>query len=243
LNLETWLTRGGFPPSILASNDKQSYRWRQDFISTFLERDLLQFAGFTPSTMHRLWQMLAHSNGQPLNYSKIGESLGTSHTTVRTYTDLLEGTFMVRQLEPYRENTKKRLAKTPKVYLTDTGITTALLQLRNFDQASGHPVFGSLWETAVLIHITELFPDLSITYYRDNNGNEVDLILSDGHRRLAVECKASLSPSLSRSNHNALNAIKPDRSFVAAPVEEGYPLTRDINVVSLEELGREIETG
>lgn len=141
---EQYLSRGGFPKSVLV-NDEASVEWRNDFITTFLERDLLQFAGFTPVTMRRLWTMLAHTNGQTVNASLLGSSLGISHTTVRTYIDVLEGTFMVRLLAPAQTNTGKRLVKSPKVYMTDTGITTALLRLRNFEQAAGHPVFGSLW--------------------------------------------------------------------------------------------------
>jgi predicted AAA+ superfamily ATPase len=151
--LEDYLSRGGFPRSLLAENDEASYEWRRDFIMTFLERDLLQFAGFTPATMRRLWQMLAHSNGQTVNYSSLGNSLGVSHTTIRNYIDLLEGAFMVRQVLPYFENTKKRIVKSPKVYITDTGLINALLGLKDFIQVAGHPGFGSLWETTVLVNL------------------------------------------------------------------------------------------
>ncbi|MBV6654710.1 MAG: ATP-binding protein, partial [Mameliella sp.] len=166
VKLEAYLSRGGFPLSLLAPKDEVSYDWRQDFISTFLERDLLQFAGFTPRTMRRLWQMLAHTNGQTVNLSKLGSSLGVSNTTVRKYIDLLEGTFMLIQLPPYEQNTKKRLVKSPKVYISDSGITTALLQLKSFEQAAGHPAFGSLWETTVLANLKGHFPNLDISFYR-----------------------------------------------------------------------------
>ena len=239
-SLEAYLARGGFPPSLLAPDDGISYEWRQDFVSTFLERDLLQFAGFTPQTMRRLWQMLAHTNGQTVNYSKLGGSLGVSHTTVRNYIDLLEGTFMLIQLQPYSRNTKKRLVKSPKVYLSDTGITTALLHLRNFEQAAGHPVFGSLWEAAVLANLQGHFPRLEYSFYRTSHGAEIDLLVSNGHTQVAIECKATVSPKLSSGNHTALKDIRPQACFVAAPVSTGYPMTEGIDVASLPELIQQV---
>jgi len=234
--LEQYISRGGFPVSLLSSNDTDSYEWRLDFISTFLERDLLQFAGFTPVTMRRLWQMLAHSNGQILNLSRFGESLGISHTTVRHYVDLLEHTFMVRQLGPWEGNTKKRLVKSPKVYLTDSGIASALLQLNGFDQVTGHPVFGSLWESVVLMQLTAHFQHVKFSYYRTNHGHEIDLVLSFQDKTFAIECKATVAPSLTKGAHNAAEDIDPDHFFVAAPVTSGYPMTNGIDVVSLDEL-------
>jgi predicted AAA+ superfamily ATPase len=234
--IEQYLARGGFPRSILAPSDEQSFVWREDFISTFLERDLLQFDGFTPVTMQRLWQMLAHSNGQTVNYSKLGESLGKSHTTVRRYIDLLEGAFMLEQIKPYTGNTKKRLIKSPKVYITDTGLTTALLGLKNFEQAAGHPVFGSLWELAVLANIKGHFPKLDVSFYRTNHGSEIDFVLSDAEKTIAVECKASVSPSLSRGSYNAIEDISPQKTYIVSPVDRGYPMKPGIDVVSLREL-------
>jgi predicted AAA+ superfamily ATPase len=235
-SLETYLARGGFPPALLAQDDEVSYEWRQDFVSTFLERDLLQFAGFTPQTMRRLWQMLAHTNGQTVNYSKLGSSLGVSHTTIRNYIDLLEGTFMLIQLAPFSGNTKKRLVKSPKVYLSDTGIATALLNLKNFEQAAGHPAFGSLWETTVLANLYGHFPRLDYAFYRTNYGAEIDLVVSDGDINIAVECKATAAPALSSGNHAALKDINPKAGFVVAPVSTGYPVKEGIEVVSLPEL-------
>jgi uncharacterized protein len=235
-SIEEYLNRGGFPRSILALDDDASYEWRSDFISTFLERDLLQFSGFSPQTMRRLWQMLAHSNGQTLNLTSIGESLGVSHTTVRNYVDLLEGTFMVIQLPPWRGNTKKRLVKTPKVYLSDSGITAALLQLRNFEQITGHQVFGSLWETVVLMNLKAHIPEAEFSFYRTSHGNEIDIILKIANRTLAIECKATLSPSLSSSFYKASEDVNPDRVLVVSPVDKGYPMKKGIDVVSIKEL-------
>lgn len=233
--LEDYLSKGGFPRSIMA-NDRISFDWRESFITTFLERDLLQFAGFSPVSMRRLWQMLAHSNGQTANYSALGSSLGISHTSVKKYIDLLEGTFMVRQLRPYEGNTRKRLVKSPKVYITDTGITTSLLHLRSFEEAAGHPVFGSLWESVVIENIAGHFPRIELSFYRTNHGNEIDLIAGDGSSRVAIECKSTLSPSLSRGNYSALDDISPVKTLVAIPASTGYSYKENIDVVSLSRL-------
>lgn len=240
-SLESYMIKGGFPPSIL-SDDLVSFTWRENFITTFLERDLLQFAGFNSISMYRLWQMLAHSNGQTVNYSAFGNSLGLSHTSVRKYIDVLEGTFMVRQLRPYEGNTKKRLVKSPKVYITDNGITTALLRLRSFEASAGHPVFGSLWETVVIENITGHFPSLTLSHYRSSHGHEIDLVISDGHAQIAIECKSTQAPKLSRGNYAAIEDIDPIRTFVVIPAEKGYALKEKIEVVALSELLQWIPT-
>jgi hypothetical protein len=237
--LEDYMVKGGFPRSILAK-ERVSMEWRESFISTFLERDLLQFAGFNSVSMRRLWQMLAHSNGQTANFSALGSSLGFSHTSIRTYIDLLEGTFMVRQLKPYEGNTKKRLVKSPKVYITDSGLTTALLNLRSFEEAAGHPVFGSLWESVVIENVKGHYSSLKLSFYRSSHGNEIDLVITDGTNEIAVECKSTLSPSLRRGNHSAIEDINPLKTFVVIPAKEGYPLRENIDVVSLPELIKQI---
>lgn len=237
--LENYMIKGGFPRSIL-TDGTVSIQWRESFISTFLERDLLQFAGFNSVSMRRLWQMLAHSNGQTANYSALGSSLGLSHTTVRKYIDLLEGTFMVRQLRPYEGNTKKRLVKSPKVYITDSGLTAALLKLRTFEEAAGHPVFGSLWESVVIENVKGYYPGVELSFYRSNHGNEIDLVINDGTSKIAVECKSTLSPNLSRGNYAAIEDIQPATTFVVIPGEKGYPLKENIDVVSLSELIEQI---
>ena len=233
---EQYINRGGFPRSFLAENNEHSFRWRQDFISTFLERDLLQWSGFLPDAMRRLLQMLAHLNGQTINYSSISKSLGISHTTVKNYIDLLTNTFMVTLLPPFYSNTKKRIVKSPKLYLSDTGITSALLELKSFEQLAGHPVFGSLWESIVFLNLKGLFPSLEFSFYRSSHGAELDLIISSGKKLIAVECKATLSPTLSKGSYNAIEDTKPLRTFIAAPVESGFSLTKNIDVVSLTEL-------
>jgi predicted AAA+ superfamily ATPase len=241
VTIEEYLSRGGFPRSLLPEDDAVSFAWREDFIMSFLERDLLQWRGFSPATMRRLWLMLAHQNGQMVNLSAIGGSLGVSHTMVRNYLDLLQQTFMVSILPPLLSNTGKRIVKSPKVYISDTGIVAALLGLTGFNQIAGHPVFGSLWETLVLTNIQGMFPGCELFFYRTSNGAEVDIVMQQSGKRIAIECRASVAPALTRGNSSAIADLAPDHSFVAAPVEQGYPLQSGVTVVSLSELFDRIE--
>ncbi len=236
LSYEHYLTAGGFPRSLLQKIPEVSYQWREDFIATFLERDLLQWSGFSPQTMRRLWLMLAHTNGQLVNLSTIGGSLGISHTSVRNYLDLLQDTFMVHILPPFISNTGKRLVKTPKVYITDTGIIAALLGLSDFNQLAGHPVFGSLWESMVIANLKGLFPRAELSFYRTSNGTEIDILLQLSGKLIAIECKASVAPALSRGSYFAIEDIAPLHTFVVAPVAQSYPLKPGISVVTLSDL-------
>jgi len=230
-----YLSKGGFPRSLLAVDNKQSFEWREDFISTFLERDLLLWSGFSPATMRKLWQMVANLNGQIMNYSMLGGSLGVSHTTVRNYIELLNSTFMLQLLPPFLSNTGKRLVKSPKVYLTDIGITNALLRVPDFEQLAGHPSFGSAWETLVLINLTASFPYFNFFFYRTSHGAEIDIIVENGQKRIAVECKAGLSPKLRIGTFTAIEDIKPLITLVVAPVDKGWPMKKGIDVVNISE--------
>jgi len=148
--IENYFAKRGFPRSILTSEQEVAYEWRENFISTFLERDLLQWRGFTQATMRRLWQMLAHNNGQTVDYSSLAKSLGVSDVTIKNYIDLLESTFMVDVVQLYISNLGKRLVKAPKVYVSDSGICSTLLGISSFEAMSGHPSFGAMWEQIVL---------------------------------------------------------------------------------------------
>lgn len=233
--LQDYLSRGGFPRSLLAVDNKQSFEWRDDFISTFLERDMLLWSGFSPTTMRKLWQMLANLNGQIVNYSMLGSSLGVSHTTVRNYVELLNSTFMLQLLPSFLSNTGKRLIKSPKVYLSDIGITNTLLRIPDFEQLAGHPTFGPAWETLVLINLTASFPHFNFFFYRTSHGAEIDIIVENGQKRIAVECKAGLSPKLSIGTFTAIDDIKPLVTLVVAPVEKGWPMKKNIEVVNISE--------
>jgi len=234
--IEEYMLNGGFPKSLLAGSQEVSLRWREDFINTFLERDLLQWSGFSPVTMHRLWQMLAHINGQTVNYSQLSKSLGVSNVTVRNYIDLLKGTFMVEVLPPYISNMGKRLVKAPKVYIADSGLTNALLNIESFQQLTGNPVFGSIWEQLVLSNLTGHFPSAKFFFYRTSAGSEIDIVMKYKSKIFAIESKATLSPVLSKGNYNAIQDIDPDYTFVVIPAKKGYPMKKSIDVVSLDGL-------
>jgi len=235
-SLNEYISRGGFPRSLLAKDDLTSANWLDDFISTFLERDILLWSGFSPETMRRLWQMTAHNNGQTVNYTSFGNSLGVSNTTVRNYIELLKGTFMVDTLPPFHKNFGKRIVKAPKVYITDTGVTARLLGLNGFNQISGHPVFGTLWESIVLTNIKGHLPVANLSFYRTSNGAEIDIITETDDGIYAIECKSSLSPKLNKGNRFAIDTIKPDHTFIVAPVKEGWIVDEKTDVVSVQEL-------
>jgi predicted AAA+ superfamily ATPase len=234
-SLEDYLVKGGFPRSLLNDDFDGSFEWRVDFTTTFLERDLSQWAGFSSKTMRNLWQMLAHLNGQVVNYSLLGRSLDVSNVTVKNYIELLESTFMVTMLPPFLKNTGKRIIKNPKIYLKDPGITNALLKIRDFEQLAGHPVFGHIWESLVLLNIKAHFPQANFSFYRTQNGAELDFILEYGIKTIAIECKASKAPALSKGNYYAIKDIHPAKTLVIAPVEKGWPLKKDIDIVSVNE--------
>ena len=233
-DLVKFWNRGGFPRSFLAKNDATSYIWRQNFIKTFLERDIpaLNF-NITSQTMQRLLTMLAHSHGQIANYSKLGASLGVSNHTVKSYIDLLSQTFIVRVLQAYKSNTKKRLIKSPKVYIRDSGILHALLDLQEFAELFSHPIFGASWEGMAIESIIIRYPQWKPSFYRSSNGAELDLILQKGIRKIAFEFKASKSPTLTKGFWNSFEEIKPDKTYIVAPIEDTYPIKENIFVCGL----------
>jgi predicted AAA+ superfamily ATPase len=234
--MEQYFIAGGFPRSILAPHEETSYQWREDFIQTFLERDLLQWKEITPVTMRRLWQMLAHVNGQTVNYSTLAVSLGMSSVSVKNYIELLASTYMVEIVPPWFSNLGKRLVKAPKVYVADSGITSALLGLRSFNELSGHPVFGSVWEQIVLANLLGYNPNAEICFYRTSNGAEMDFIVNVNGKVYAIDCKASYNPVLTKGTYQAIEDIAPKHTFVVIPADKGWPLKPGIDVVSLEEL-------
>ena len=235
---ERHLFRGGFPRAWLAGSDEDARAWLDSFVATYLERDLSFWRGFVPEAMRRLWRMLAHENGQTVNFTRIASSMGVSDATVRRYVDLLSETFMVDVVPPFAANLKKRLVKSPKVYLADTGIACALLGLASFDEAYGHPGYGALWEQLVLANIRGRHPDADVSFFRTADGAEVDFVVSKSGRTVAVECKASSAPSVGKGTRGALDDIAPDAAYVVAPVAEPYPLDRRITVVNPSHIGR-----
>ena len=227
---------GGMPLSILAKTDENAFVWVRNYIRTFLERDLRNF-GFdiAPDNIRRLWVMLAHINGQILNYSTLSKSMGLSHTTVKHYIDILQHTFMIRILEPYHINVKKRLVKSPKILFRDTGVLHTLLKIESFEELFSHPAYGASWEVTVIENTIAKYSNWNYNFYRSSNGNELDLVLSKGNRVIAIEIKTSTSPKITRGFWVALEDIGATESYVIAPVKMPYPLKNKTMVYPLEE--------
>jgi len=227
-----WL-RGGFPRSFLARGDALSATWRADFIRTFLERDVRNLAGVrTPAAqLRRLWTMLAHHHGQIFNSSEIGRSLGEPHVTVRRHLDVLVGTLMVRELQPWYENLGKRQVKSPKVYLRDTGILHALLGIERFRGLESHPRLGASWEGFVLDEAIRIAGERNAFFWATQAGAGLDLLLTIGGRRYGVEVKYADAPGMTKSMRVAMTDLGLERLFVAYPGAQRYALDRAVEVV------------
>ena len=229
--------RGGFPRSYLAADDDVSLQWRQDFVRTFLERDI-GMLGFRmpPARLGRLWRMCAHIHGALLNASKLADSLGVSSHTIRSYVDLLEHTFMIRVLMPDAPNLKKRLVKSPKIYIRDSGILHALLDIRAHDDLLSHPVVGASFEGFAMENILASSRGYEPSFYRTGAGAEIDLVLRRGRRVMALELKSSTTPRVTKGFWNALEDISPDDTYVVAPVKESYPIKHGVMVTPLHDI-------
>lgn len=232
---QLWI-RGGFPESLLASSDDLSLTWRRDFIRTYLERDIPQFGPRVPTeTLERLWMMLAHAQGTNMNASKLAASLEVSNVSVSRYVDLFVDLLLIRKLPPYTTNVKKRLAKSPRIYVRDSGITHALLNIRGYNDLLGHPVVGKSWEGFVIENIISVLPQWVQTYYyRTAGGAEIDLVIEFGLNDLwAIEIKRSALATLSKGFYEACDDLNPKRKFVVYAGPDSFPLPADIQAVSL----------
>lgn len=234
-----WL-RGGFPDSFLAASDEDSLAYRQSFIRTYLERDVAQFGPRIPAeTMDRLWTMLAHHQGSALNASQLAAGLGIGATTVMRYVDLLVDLMLVRRLQPFHANVGKRLVKSPRIYVRDSGLLHALLGLGDPMALAGHPVVGTSWEGFVIENLVTLAPTgTNASFYRTAAGAEIDLVLDlpDGRGRWAIEIKRSSAPRIERGFHHARTDLAVDRAFVVYAGDERFPLSVDVEAVGVREL-------
>ncbi len=233
--------RGGFPDSLLAASDTDSLAFRRDFILTYLQRDVSEFTQrrIPAETLERLWTMLAHGQGALLNASKLAASLGVSSPTVTGYIDLLVDLLLVRRLRPFHANIRKRLVKSPKVYVRDSGLVHALLGLENHNALAGHPVAGASWEGFVIENLLAAAPPgTAASFYRTQAGAEVDLVLErpGGRQPWAIEIKLGLTPRPSRGFHHAREDIGPERSFIVYSGDERYPLSEDVEAIGLREM-------
>src|SRR3989344_5625822 len=230
-----WL-RGGFPPSYLAANGSKSFAWREDFLKTFLERDVPQWGIRVPAaTLRRFWGMLAHYHGQTWNASEIASSLGTAHTTTHHYLDILTGAFMVRQLPPWYENMGKRLVKAPKIYIRDSGLFHSLLSLETKESLHAHPKFGASWEGFALEQIVRRVSDRHAYFWGTHAGAELDLLIIRDSQRWGFEFKVSEAPSLTKSMRIALKDLKLRRLWVVYPGTHRFSLEDRIEAIPLDE--------
>ncbi|MFV0268588.1 MAG: ATP-binding protein [Draconibacterium sp.] len=236
LQNDLWL-KGGFPDALLLPKPKMAYRWMDNFISTYLNRDLLQLGlNASPLVTRSLWTMLAHLNGQLLNATSIGRALGITTPTVKRYIDFLEDAFLVKSLHPFHWNISKRLVKSPKVYLSDTGILHHLLNVSDFDSLSGNPIIGNSWEAFVLNQVLALKPSgLDVYFYRTHQGSEADFVFTHGLNVVATaEVKYSNSPQLTKGNFQAVEDLNAPVNFVITPSSDDYLFKERIRVCSLQ---------
>lgn len=233
---QLWL-RGGFPRSYLAVSNEDSYAWRQHYITTFMERDI-PLLGFNipPMQIRRLWMMLAHNHGNLLNMSEIGQSLGLTIHLVRKYIDILAGTFMVRELEPWFENISKRQVKAPKIYIRDSGILHALLSIQYDTELQVYPKLGASWEGFAMEEIIKHYearPE-ECFFWRTQSGAELDLLIMKNGKRLGFEVKYSDVPKITQSMRVALQDLKLDHLYVICPLGAKYPLADNMTAMGLE---------
>jgi len=238
-HLDRLWTRGGFPDSFLAVDDAISLRWRQDFIRTYLERDIPQLGPRIPAeTLRRLWTMFAHHQGGLLNAAQLARGLGVSGATIAHYLDLMVDLLLVRRLPPHLPNLGKRMVRSPKVYVRDSGLLHALLGLADREALLGHPIIGPSWEGMAIENLLSAAgPQAQASFYRTSHGAEIDLVLSwPGGEDWAVEIKRSLAPTAERGFHSALADLSPQRALIAYPGAERFRPAPSIEAIGLGEL-------
>ena len=235
-----WL-RGGFPRAFLARSEAQGFAWREDFIRTFLERDIRNFGvNVPPLALRRLWMMLAHYHGQMWSASEISRSLGESHPTVKRHVDILTGALVVRQLQPWFENLGKRQVKSSKVYVRDTGLLHALLGIASFSQLEAHPKLGASWEGFVVEQVLACVGERNAWYWATQSGAELDLLVMRGGKRYGIEVKYGDAPRPTKSMAIAITDLRLEHLFVVYPRRERYAMNAHTTALSLESLLNEL---
>ena len=243
--VEKLWVRGGFPRSFLAESDELSLRWRRNFIRTYLERDVPQFGPRIPAeTLRLFWTMLAHNQAQILNAANLAQSLGVNGKTVAGYLDLLVDLLLVRRLPAWHRNAGKRLVKSPKVYVRDSGLAHALLGIRDWEELLGHPVVGQTWESFVIETLIGAAPEgTEAHFYRTSNGTEIDLILTvPGGKLWAVEVKRRSAPKIERGFHSACADLNPHKRFVVYPGADRFPLDKLTEAIGVVELAKALQS-
>lgn len=242
-NLDALWLRGGFPESLGAPSDARSMRWRQNFIRTYLERDIPQFGPrIAVETLRRFWTMLAHLQGSLLNVAQLARNLNVDAKTAQGYIDLLCDLLLVRRLPPWHANLGKRLVKSPKVFVRDSGLVHALLDIETKEAVLSHPVVGASWEGMCIENLLTCAPaNVQAYFYRTSSGAEIDLLLHWPNNDLwAIEVKRSLAPKVERGFHVACDDLQPQRKFVVYPGQESFPLGHDVQAVPLTALCQQL---
>lgn len=232
---ELWF-RGGFPDSLFTHDDEIRNQWMLNFVNTYLNRDLLMLGlNASPTIIRNLWSMLAHLNGQLLNASYIAKSLGVTSPTVKRYVDFISEAFLIEVLHPFTWNLAKRLVKSPKIYISDTGILHHLLDIDDFNDLSGNPIIGSSWEAFVISQVkSHLNNKYSIYFYRTQQGAEVDLVITSGLKvKACVEIKYTNTPQLTRGNYQAFDDLKAPVNFIITPSSDDFLLNEAVRICSL----------
>jgi len=236
---ETLWLRGGFPRSFLTDSEADSLAWREGFIRTFLERDLPQLGISIPSTqMRRFWMMLAHYHGQTWNASELSRAMGLSDKTVRSYLDILSGSFMVRRLQPWFENTSKRQVRAPKIYLRDSGLLHSLLDIPDYHTLLGHPKVGASWEGFAIEQVLSILSPNEAYFWATHGVAELDLLFFANGKRYGIEVKFSEAPEVTRSMYLALEELDLAHIWVVYPGEDSYPVHERISVWPLAKLAK-----
>jgi predicted AAA+ superfamily ATPase len=237
---QLWL-RGGLPRSFLARNDQTSFEWREDFIRTFLERDVPQLGIRIPSaTLMRFWTMVANYHGQIWNGAELARALGLSEKTTRAHLDLLTGAFVLRQLPPWFENLGKRQYKAPKVYVRDSGLLHALLSMETMLELAGHPKYGASWEGFALEQVLNVAGTRQAFFWGTHSGAELDLLLMRAGKRYGIEFKCADAPGMTKSLRIALQDLKLERAWIVYPGAESYPVHEQVRVCSLADCLKEL---
>jgi predicted AAA+ superfamily ATPase len=235
--------RGGFPRTFLARSEAESRSWQENFIRTFLERDIRQFGvDVPPAVLRRIWMMLAHHHGQLWNASEISRSLGESHTTVKRHLDLLTGAFVVRQLQPWFQNLGKRQVKSPKVFLRDSGLLHTLLGIPSFPMLEGHPKLGASWEGFVIEEAIRIVGDRNAYFWATQSGAELDLLVLKNGRKYGIEVKYNDAPGITKSMRIAQHDLQLDKLIVVYPGEQSYALDENIVVIPAGKLAAELDS-
>lgn len=233
-NLNQLWTRGGFPRSFLTSSESASIKWRENFIRTFLERDLPQLGIFiTPQAMRRFWTMLAHVHGEVWNASKLASSMSLSDKTMKHYLDILTGSYMVRQLQPWFENLKKRQVKSPKIYLRDSGLLHHLLTIKDYEALLAHPGLGTSWEGFAIENIAAMKIFDELYFWSVHSGAELDLLSFYNGKRIGFEFKFTSTPKVTKSMRSCIELLGLHKLFIVTPLNDLYPLSEKVVVASL----------